>query len=74
MPIYEYACEQCCARFEMKRRFGEDDGGVCPSCGSPARRLFSAAPIIFKGSGFYVTDSRKASPGESSEKSSGTKS
>ena len=74
MPIYEYECEKCCARFEMKRRFGEDGGSVCPSCGSPARRLFSAAPIIFKGSGFYVTDSRKASPGESSEKGSGTKS
>jgi putative FmdB family regulatory protein len=69
MPIYEYECERCCSRFELKRRFGDDDGGVCPRCGSPARRLFSPAPIIFKGSGFYVTDSRKSGSDTSDKKS-----
>ncbi|MFQ6122787.1 MAG: FmdB family zinc ribbon protein [Dehalococcoidales bacterium] len=59
MPIYEYECEKCSLRFELKRRFSEDGGGFCPQCGSEARRLFSPVPIIFKGSGFYVTDSRK---------------
>ena len=59
MPIYEYECERCLLRFELKRSFGEDGRGYCPRCGSEARRLFSPIPIIFKGSGFYITDSRK---------------
>lgn len=59
MPVYEYECEKCRLRFELKRRFGEDGSGCCPECGSKARRLFSPPPIIFKGSGFYATDSRK---------------
>ena len=45
----------------MKRRFGEDGGGFCPECGNEARRLFTPVPIVFKGSGFYVTDNRKNS-------------
>ncbi|MEQ4488766.1 MAG: FmdB family zinc ribbon protein [Dehalococcoides mccartyi] len=61
MPIYEYECEKCLRRFEMKRHFGEDGASPCPHCGSMARRLFSPVPIVFKGSGFYVTDSRKNS-------------
>lgn len=58
MPIYEYECERCLLRFERKRRFGDGGKISCPQCGSGARRLFSPVPIIFKGSGFYVTDSR----------------
>ena len=61
MPIYEYECEKCLLRFELKRRFGEDGSGFCPQCGNEARRLFSPIPIVFKGSGFYVTDNRKNS-------------
>ena len=64
MPIYEYECEKCSLRFELKRHFGEDGGSSCPRCASEARRLFSAVPIIFKGSGFYVTDSRKTNPAD----------
>ena len=56
MPIYEYECEKCLLRFEEKRRFGEDGGACCPECHSEARRIFSPVSIIFKGSGFYVTD------------------
>jgi len=59
MPIYEYECERCSLRFELKRRFGENGGACCPRCQGKARRLFLPVPIIFKGSGFYVTDSRK---------------
>ncbi|HEY83125.1 MAG TPA: zinc ribbon domain-containing protein [Dehalococcoidia bacterium] len=59
MPIYEYECQKCSLRFELRRRFGEDGTGLCPQCGGQARRLFSPVPIIFKGPGFYVTDSRK---------------
>ncbi len=59
MPIYEYECEICARRFELKRRFDEDEGSPCCSqCRGKVRRLFSPSAIIFKGSGFYVTDSR----------------
>ncbi len=59
MPIYEYECEKCACRFELKRRFDEDAGSpCCPRCRGKVRRLFSPSVILFKGSGFYVTDSR----------------
>mgnify|MGYP000256373020 CR=1 FL=1 len=74
MPIYEYECENCSLRFEVKRSFSEDGGGYCPQCGSKARRLISAVPIIFKGSGFYVTDNRKDHSESSSDKGDGDKS
>jgi len=62
MPIYEYECEECRLRFELRRPFSEDGGTACPQCASYARRLFSPVPIIFKGSGFYITDNRNHSP------------
>jgi putative FmdB family regulatory protein len=74
MPIYEYECGKCSLRFELRRRFSEDGSGFCPQCGSEARRLFSPVPIIFKGSGFYVTDSRKDHSESLSDKSDGYKS
>ena len=59
MPIYEYECEKCACRFELKRRFDEDAGSpCCPRCQGNVRQLFSPSVILFKGSGFYVTDSR----------------
>ena len=58
MPIYEYECEKCSLRFELRRRFSEDGGAECPECHGEARRLFSPVAIIFKGPGFYVTDNR----------------
>jgi len=59
MPIYEYECEKCACRFELKRRFDEGAGNPrCPQCRGKVRRLFSPSAIIFKGSGFYITDSR----------------
>ena len=62
MPIYEYECEICACRFELRRRFDEDEGSLCcPQCQGKVRRLFSSPAIIFKGSGFYVTDSRSDS-------------
>ena len=62
MPIYEYECEECRLRFELRRSFSEDGGISCPKCAGYAQRLFSPVPIIFKGSGFYVTDNRGSSP------------
>ena len=59
MPTYEYECEKCACRFELKRRFSEDAGSpCCPKCRGKVRQLFSPSAILFKGSGFYVTDSR----------------
>ena len=67
MPIYEYECGKCAHHFDLRRRFGEDGGAICPLCNSQAQKVFSAVPVLFKGSGFYVTDYRKDS-GSSSEK------
>ena len=58
MPIYEYRCSLCSCDFEFRRKFGDDSGASCPKCNGDGQRIFSAVPIIFKGSGFYVTDSR----------------
>ncbi len=61
MPIYEYKCEQCSLRFELRRSFDGKSEATCPQCGGNARRIFSPVPIIFKGPGFYITDSREES-------------
>jgi putative FmdB family regulatory protein len=70
MPIYEYECEKCDFRFELRRSFSDNGGGICPQCGCEAQRRFAQVPIIFKGSGFYVTDYRKDSS-ETKEKLAG---
>ncbi|MBI3931450.1 MAG: FmdB family transcriptional regulator [Chloroflexi bacterium] len=59
MPTYEYECNCCSFRFELKQSFNENTPVSCPRCQGGARRIFSPVPIIFKGSGFYSTDSRK---------------
>ena len=59
MPIYEYECGHCSYRFEMKQGFDEEPQTMCPQCQGRARRVFHSTPVIFKGSGFYTTDSRK---------------
>lgn len=69
MPTYDYECKKCSKRFELKKHFNDDIAAQCPDCGSDCRRIFSPTPIIFKGSGFYVTDysssSRMQASGES---------
>ncbi len=61
MPIYQYICPKCNLRFELKQSFSAEAVASCPKCQNGARRLFAPVPIIFKGSGFYVTDNRKES-------------
>ena len=74
MPIYEYECGLCQHLFERKQRFDEEPVAVCPQCQSKARRVIHSIPIIFKGSGFYITDSRQGSnPGDGDKKESGKK-
>ncbi len=60
MPIYEYECGTCQHRFEKKQSYNAKPETACPKCKGKAKRIFHAAPIIFKGSGFYVTDHRPA--------------
>jgi len=49
MPIYEYECERCSLKFELKRRFSEDGSASCPQCQGEARRLFSPVPATIIG-------------------------
>ncbi len=66
MPLYDYKCAQCGRVSEVRHGFNEAHGDPCPACGGPLARVFNPAPIVFKGSGFYVTDSRKGRASETS--------
>lgn len=61
MPLYDYRCTACGTVTEVRHGFDETHEGTCPKCGGALQRVFNPAPIVFKGSGFYVTDSRKKS-------------
>ncbi|HZC07087.1 MAG TPA: FmdB family zinc ribbon protein, partial [Ktedonobacterales bacterium] len=61
MPMYDYRCKACGARFEAWQKFTDDPISVCPTCSGPAQRVIHAAGIMFKGSGFYSTDSKSHS-------------
>jgi putative FmdB family regulatory protein len=63
MPLYEYQCEECGVRFERLQRKSDPNIQECPECGGEVRRLIQPPRIIFKGSGFYVTDNRRSSAG-----------
>ncbi|MDQ2908036.1 MAG: FmdB family transcriptional regulator [Candidatus Eremiobacteraeota bacterium] len=69
MPIYEYQCANCAALTDVKHGFKEANSEPCPSCGGALIRRFTPAGIVFKGTGFYVNDSRKpAADGEAKPK------
>jgi putative FmdB family regulatory protein len=61
VPTYEYRCISCGHQYEMRQSFDAEPRQECPQCGNVAKRLLFAPPIVFKGSGFYVTDSKKGS-------------
>jgi putative FmdB family regulatory protein len=61
MPTYQYACTECGHSFEQFQSFSEDALTVCPECDGKLRKLFNAVGVVFKGSGFYRTDSRSSS-------------
>ena len=58
MPTYQYACTECGERLEVVQKFTDDPLTVCPACEGRLRKLFSPVGVVFKGSGFYKTDSR----------------
>ena len=58
MPTYAYACTSCDHRFEAVQSFSDDSLTSCPQCEGRLRKVFSAVGVVFKGSGFYRTDSR----------------
>jgi putative FmdB family regulatory protein len=60
VPTYQYACTTCGEQVEAVQRFDDEPLSVCPACGGSLRKVFSPVGIVFKGSGFYRTDSRKA--------------
>jgi len=66
MPIYEYQCQKCGCRFEVRQDFDDEPITQCQNngCDGLVRRVFSPPAIIFKGSGFYVTDNRHGKPAD----------
>ncbi len=84
MPTYSYACTECDNRFDAVQAFTDDALTSCPQCSGRLRKLFNSVGVVFKGSGFYRTDSREsgkssstsskseASSSSTSEKSSGS--
>lgn len=76
MPTYQYACTECGHAFEQFQSFSEDALTVCPECDGRLRKLFNAVGVVFKGSGFYRTDSRSstssATPASTTSSTSGS--
>ena len=68
MPTYQYACTECGEQLERVQKFSDDPLTVCPVCQGRLRKVFSPVGIVFKGSGFYRTDSRSGSNGSPSGK------
>lgn len=58
MPIYEYECQVCGTVFEKRQSFSDEPQADCPNGHKETRRLLAAPAIVFKGSGFYVNDSK----------------
>ncbi len=70
MPTYQYSCTECGHFFEAFQSFTDDSLTECPECQGRLRKVFNAVGVVFKGSGFYRTDSRNGSTGSSSTSSS----
>lgn len=74
MPTYQYQCTECGEGLEVFQKFTDDALTVCPSCEGRLRKVYSAVGIVFKGPGFYRTDSRAAAPSAKDGSSNGSKS
>lgn len=73
MPTYQYACTQCDERLEAVQSFSDAPLTECPVCGGRLRKVFSAVGVVFKGSGFYKTDSRSSKSSSEGSGSAGGK-
>jgi len=69
MPLYAYECESCGVRFDVRQSFNDASLTVCPECEGKVHRIIQPVGVVFKGSGFYVTDSK----GKQSIATSGTR-
>ncbi|MFC5675785.1 FmdB family zinc ribbon protein [Aeromicrobium endophyticum] len=74
MPKYQYQCKDCGEALEVQQSFTDDALTVCPTCGGDLRKVFNAVGVVFKGSGFYKTDSRSGSGSGSASSSSSSSS
>jgi putative FmdB family regulatory protein len=74
VPTYQYACTECGHAFEQFQSFSEDALTVCPACSGKLRKLYNAVGVVFKGSGFYRTDSRGSSSSSETASSSSSSS
>ena len=74
MPTYAYACTECDHRFDIVQSFHDDALTQCPECGGRLRKVFNSVGVVFKGSGFYKTDSRNSTSASTAAGSSTTKS
>ena len=76
MPIYEYQCQDCQHRFELRQGYDADTVMNCQVCDGQAKRRISLVPVIFKGSGWYVTDYNRSNStikeSSSSDRASGS--
>jgi putative FmdB family regulatory protein len=70
MPTYQYRCTECGEDLEAVQKFTDPALTTCPTCGGQLRKVFNAVGVVFKGSGFYRTDSRNASKSDSDGDSS----
>jgi putative FmdB family regulatory protein len=71
VPTYQYACTACGEQHEAVQAFSDAPLTECPACGGTLRKVFSAVGVVFKGSGFYKTDSRSSAKKESAGSGSG---
>lgn len=71
MPLYTYRCNENGHEFEARQRMMDDPLTECPVCGGPVRRVVSSVGVVFKGSGFYVTDNRSSGVNGKGTKSRG---
>ena len=74
MPTYSYACTECSNRFDAVQAFSDASLTTCPECNGRLRKLFGNVGVVFKGSGFYRTDSRESAKASAKSSSNGSSS
>lgn len=70
MPLYDYRCQTCDEKFELRQSFSSEPVATCPSCNNESKRIIHSVPVVFKGSGFYVNDYGKGRSGSTTSSDS----